>query len=88
MGSSEGQSEEHCRGEKMSGDTRGEIRKDEDIKTDRIYKMRMKEIGEKIESMWSVVELRLVYCMTKITVSSLYPQSSSKTIIHSIHSLS
>lgn len=41
-----GQSEEHCRGEKMRGDTRGEIRKDKDIKSERIYEMRREESKE------------------------------------------
>ncbi len=36
-------SEEHCRGEKMRGDTRGEPRRDKDIKPERTYEMRVEE---------------------------------------------
>lgn len=43
MRNSGGQSEEHYRGEKMRGDTRGEMRKDKDIKSERIYEMRIEE---------------------------------------------
>lgn len=66
-------SEEHYRGEKMRGDTRGEMRKDKDIKSERIYEMRIEENKgqwrweRRRESLWPVVNP----CFTDLAVTWL-----------------
>ena len=81
-------SEEHYRGETMSGDTRGELQKDKDIKSERIYGMKIEENKgqwRQARSLWPVVNpcftdlavtwlLRPAYCQNQ--ASSLLPVPS------------